>query len=147
MVSDSSACRWEGGVPDTHSNVLKWDNSPAVPTGGQCNSTHGGHYPWNGVPGDCVSLQPGWNQYNCPSPIPDTSWMWVLSLLNSHCIVNFWLRGHSYPWASTQILLHNYDWPSYNWTPHHWTCNWPPCEWFPCTYFITTASTFKGIVV
>ena len=60
MVSDTSACRWEGGVPDTHSTVLQWDNSSAIPTGGQYNSTHGGHCPWNGVPGDCISLQPGW---------------------------------------------------------------------------------------
>ena len=64
MVSDSSAPRREGRVPDSHSNVLQWDNSSAVPTGGQCNATHGGHCPWNGVPGDCISLQPGWNQYN-----------------------------------------------------------------------------------
>ena len=64
MVSDTSTCRREGGVPDTHSTVLKWDNSPAIPTGGQCDSTDGGDSPWNGVPGDCVCLQSGWNQYN-----------------------------------------------------------------------------------
>ena len=64
MVSDSSACRREGGVPDTHSTVLKWDNSSAVPTGGRCDSTDGGHCSWNGVLGDCLSFQPGWNKDN-----------------------------------------------------------------------------------
>ena len=113
MVSDSSACGREGRVPDTHSNVLQWDNSPAVPTGGQCNSTHGGHCAWNGVPSDCVSLQPGWNQYNCPSPILYTSWRWVLPLLNNRCIVNF-------GWG-VMVIPGHFDWPPYNWTGHHVT--------------------------